>query len=228
MRHCRAGRSLLSAIGRRVRLADQVRARPRHSGPLAQAVSGQHRVLRLAMMVGLAGAGFCLVLAMVGLVVALGSAGASKAKQEPGAHGSARRPARLKLRPSADYRPDRSGHPAVPESGSLPDPGARQARRFLVGKTIKRFHGSGQVKRHEFEISRPGDWGVSWTFTCQAARSGSFTIGEHDDKITNGVELSASGRKGHGIAWHLHDPGSHSLTISSQCSWVVSVVLPKH
>ena len=214
MRHSGARRSILNAIGRRVRLADQVRPRPRHTGPLAPAVSGRHRMLRLAMVVGLAGAGFCLVLAMVGLVVALGSTGASKAEQEPGAG----RPVGLKLRPSADYRPD---------SGSLPDPGARQARRFLAGKTIERFHGSGQVRRHVFQISRPGDWGVSWTFTCKAARPGSFTIGEHDDKVTNGVELSASGRKGHGIAWHFHDPGDHSLTISSSCSWAVSVVLPK-
>jgi hypothetical protein len=233
MRHSLARRSMLSAIGARVRLADQVRDRPKHSGPLAQApVSGPHRILRLAMAVGLAGAGFCLVLAMIGLVVAIGDSHSPKAALHraghqgratadqgnstltiPGKPGTAR----LHWRPSANVKHDGAGRAG--RAGS--------ASPLLVGATVERFQGRGSPRRHRFKVARPGDWGVSWKFSCPAIRAGRFALSETDGKVTNDIELSASDTREHGISWHLNDPGSHSLTILSNCAWVVQIVLPR-
>jgi hypothetical protein len=210
MRHCATRRSFLSAIGRRVRLADHA--------------AGPHRILRLAVVVGLAGAGFCLVLALIGLVVAMGSSGGSQAEQKDSAAGP--RASGENWRTSADYRSDRTGSEDH-DGGSLPGTGARQARRFLAGATLDQFRGSGPVKRHKFQVSKPGDWGISWTFTCRAITAGSFTMSESGGNVTNGIELSASGPRGRGISWHLHDPGHHFLVIDSDCPWVVKVVLPR-
>jgi hypothetical protein len=232
MRHSAARRSLLSAIGGRVRLADQIRDRARHTGPLAPSPArGQHRILRLVMVVGLAGAGLCLVLALTGLVVAIGASRAPRAEPKEGT--SSGRPDALRLRASADYRPDHTDHPDHPDhtdngrAGSPPDAAARRAGRFAVGTTIDKFRGAGLARHHKFKVSGPGDWGLSWTFTCPAKNSGRFTLSESDGKVTDDIELTASSPNGHGISWRLHDPGEHSLSIISDCSWIVRVVLPK-
>jgi|SRR5580658_3028636 hypothetical protein len=212
MRHSPARRSVLTRIGRRVRLADQARERPRHSGPLAQAFtgSGPRRTLRLAMLIGGAGACFCVVLAMIGLVVELGGPGPPVGRKTQVAVAP-------KKSETAGLRPAAS---AAYHLGSAKG-------RFLAGATVALYRGSGSVNSRKFKVREPGDWGIYWRFTCPLIRIGSFTMSETGSKDTKDIELSASGPNGHGISWHIHDPGDHSLTIISNCSWLVSIVLPR-
>jgi hypothetical protein len=78
MRHSPARRSLLSQLGRSVRLADQIRDQPRHTGSVALGGRRPHpyRAFRLAAAVAGALAGFGAVLALIALVVRLSGAGA--------------------------------------------------------------------------------------------------------------------------------------------------------
>lgn len=78
MRHSTARRSLLSQLGSSVRLGDQVRDQPRHTGPSPLGGRRPHtsRAFRLAAAVAGALAGFGAVLALIALVITLCGAGA--------------------------------------------------------------------------------------------------------------------------------------------------------
>ncbi len=212
MRHSPTRRSLLSALGRSVHLADRTPDRPRHRGPLAvtPAARQRHRALRLAIVIGLAATGFCLVLGLTGMVVALGGS-APPARSNSTLAGNSG-PASVDSRPA-------TGAPAASGNGS--------ARRYLIGTTVARYHGSGVGKRNKFTIDPPGIWGISWKFSCPRSPAGSFTIRAGDDNTANTVQLSAADRKGHGVSWQSRDAGSHSLVVITKCQWAIKIVLPK-
>jgi hypothetical protein len=239
MRHSPASRSLVNDIGRRVRLADRAPARPRHAGPLAAEFgpSRPHRVLRLAMVVGMTGAGFCLVLAMIALVVTLG--GPAVTSQGPG---------------RSAPRPPAAGQRAVTGAARRPD-------RLQPGQTIARYRSSGSARHEKFTVTGQGILGISWKFACQGRRAGTFTVSESDSEATRPgigrpdtvrpdtvrpdpvrpdpvrpdtgrpeivrLALSASGPRGQGLSWDTYATGVHSLMVSSNCSWDIRIVRPK-
>jgi hypothetical protein len=233
MRHSPTRRSLLSATGKGIRLADHQTDRPRHGGPLALSARSQqpHRVLRLAMVIGLAGAGFCLVLAMTGVVVALGA----KAPRGPGSHSGSGRHARVDSKPETKAPRTSASHrrfhfpssvPPIPAPVITPAKNG-QAHADVVGLVIARYHGNESERRDNFAIGKPGDWGISWKYSCPRGQGSTFAIRAANGAAANSVELSASGRQGHGLSWSMSDPGTHSLIVTTSCDWVVKIVLPK-
>jgi len=229
MRHSPARRPLLSALGRSVRLADHQPERPRHGGPLALSARGQqpHRALRLAMLIGLAGAGFCLVLAMTGVVIALGANAAHRAggKAAPGRHTNVDSvPVARAPRASAS---DRRFHFPSSVPPGPPQVSGNRVRADLAGRPVAQYHGRGSERRDKFAISKPGDWGISWKYNCAQTRARAFAIRAGNGAAANSVELSASGRNGHGLSWSRNDPGAHSLIVTTGCEWTVRIVLPK-
>jgi hypothetical protein len=175
----------------------------------------RHRLLRLAMVMGMAGAAFCLVLAMVGLVVALGDAGTAAKAPAPS------------YRTSALYRSDGLGHREGHRHRHRQDAAKAAAHRFQVGPTVASYQGNGSPRHERFRVRGIGNWGISWRFSCPKPRTGSFGVSEADGEAADETELTAYGPNGHGLSWRSHDPGDHSLVIISSCSWVVRVVLPK-
>lgn len=112
MRHSPARRSVLGQVGRKVRLADHAHEPPRRGAVRAARNAPQtHRALRLAIAVCAAGAGFCLVLAMVTLVVALNGTSGPPVTVRRSA------PPRAKVSaPSTPRRPAVRHGPAAPAS----------------------------------------------------------------------------------------------------------------
>jgi hypothetical protein len=270
------------------------------------------------MTVGMAGAGFCLVLAMVVLVVTLG--GGASTRPPPGAVHSSTSPSELSGR-GHRYRTTIVNEPV---GGN----GTASAVRYGLGLLVAEFRGVGPVQGDRFQITRPGDWGISWQFSCPQGQPGDLTVRADDaagsgpgqgqgqgygrrlsysgngngktppgqakkhkippgqarkHKIPPGqakkhnkhesppgqakkhkehktppgqakksrnhgsqahathrashgragrhqnsrVTLTASGYHGRGMSWYTSDPGDHILDVSSGCTWVIKIVLPK-
>ena len=156
---------------------------------------------------GTAGAGVSLVLAMTVLVVQLGAAGVAR----PGSN-----------RPVVASQ---SGNSTGSAGG--PGPTALSGARWTAGPAIASFHGTGPARNDHFSVGSPGTWGLSWAFICSARQPGNFTLTSKGTTIGDDVELELSGPAGRGITWNTRDEGDHSLAVSSDCSWVARVVLPK-
>lgn len=145
------------------------------------------------MAVGLAGAGFCLVLAMVVLVVALG--GGAGTRPPPGATRTSTSPSDLAGRGHQRYRTTIVYEPR-PVAGN----GSANAVRYGLGLLVAQFRGAGSVQGDKFRITRPGDWGISWQFRCTQGHPGNLTI-DADDSTTGGGHGEGLGRilgKGNG------------------------------
>ena len=193
MRHSPARRSFLARMGDRVRLTDRSGSRQRHEHAIAfPARWSGRRLWRLAMAVGLAGAGFCLVLAMVVLVVALG--GGASTRPPPRATRTSTSPSELSGR-GHRYRTTIVYEPR-PVAGN----GSASAVRYGLGLLVAQFRGAGSVRGDTFRITRPGDWGISWQFRCTKGRPGNLTI-DADDSAAGGGHGEGLGRilgKGNG------------------------------
>jgi hypothetical protein len=168
MRHSPARRSFLARMGDHVRLTDRSGSHERQQPAIAfPARWSGRRMWRLAMAVGMAGAGFCLVLAMVVLVVALG--GGASTRPPPGS-----------TRTSPGVLP-RSGHhryqtTIVYEPRPVAGNGSASAVRYGLGLLVAQFRGTGSVQGDRFRITRPGDWGISWQFRCTQGHPGKLTV----------------------------------------------------
>jgi hypothetical protein len=244
MRHSPARRSILGQIGRKVRLTDHVHELPRNSPQT-------HRALRLAIAVCGAGAGFCVVLAMVTLVVALNGTSASPAtarrSSPPAKVGSPATPHGLAAPVSHRTRAVRQVVPdtiyirygtsaerisaiyqyvADAEQLQFATPDAQLAGKFAVAPVVAVYHGTGPRKLHSFRIAAPGEWGISWGFRCASRRPRSFGVQETGGRSPNGLTVSAFGPSGRGLSWNTLDPGTHELSVSTGCSWVVRIVAP--
>ena len=144
------------------------------------------------MAAGLAGAGFCLVLAMVVLVVALG--GGASTRPPPRATRTSTSPSELSGR-GHRYRTTIVYEPR-PVAGN----GSASAVRYGLGLLVAQFRGAGSVRGDTFRITRPGDWGISWQFRCTKGRPGNLTI-DADDSAAGGGHGEGLGRilgKGNG------------------------------
>ena len=167
-----------------------------------------HRVLRLVIAVGTAATGVCLVIALTVLVVQLGATGVGRT--------APRRP----------IAASQSGNSTVSRRGR-PRPGpAGPATRWIAGPAIASFRGTGPARHDHFAVSSPGTWGLSWSFSCPAPRSGFFRLTAKGTTTGDDVELDVAGPTGRGITWNTRDAGAHSLEVSSHCTWTARVVLP--
>lgn len=143
------------------------------------------------MAAGIAGAGFCLVLAMVVLVVALG--GGSGTRPPPDASRTSTSPADLSGRGHDRYRPTIVYEPR-PVAGN----GSESTVRYGLGLLVAQFHGTGSVRGDRFRITRPGDWGISWLFRCVQGHPGNLTVRANHASTSNGNGEGHGFRLGHG------------------------------
>ncbi len=243
MRHSPARRSILGQIGRKVLLADHV-----HECVPAQ----MHRALRLAIAICTAGAKFCLVLAMVSLVVALNGTSeppvAARRSSPPPVSVSApvtppgpAAPVSHRTRTVRQVVPDtiyiRYGtsadrisaiyqYVAEAEHFQSAAPEAELAGKFAVATMVAFYRGTGPRELHSFRIAAPGEWGISWSFRCASQRPSSFGVRETGGQPPAGLTVSAFGPSGRGLSWNTLDPGTHELSVSTGCSWVVRIVAP--
>ncbi len=160
------------------------------------------RTLRLVMVAGSAGAGLCLVLAMIALVVTFGGA---------------------KVSPAASTKRTRDTSTSLSRTSQRQSPPAWPKE---PGSTIADYRGVGSGRRGRFHVDEPGVWGLSWGFSCRG-RQGRFTVRETEPDGRAAIEIRSSGAAGHGISWVTRDAGYHSLVIASGCSWTAKIVLPK-
>ena len=119
-------------------------------------------------------------------------------------------------------------HPAAPgpaSSGATSH--ASPSDRSLIWRTIATYRGAGPVNRRQFQVSRPGNWGISWEFRCPAGRRATFSIRANDGDSDQRARVDTGGSAGRGIYWNTGDPGDHSLLVTSRCPWTVRVVLPR-
>ena len=149
------------------------------------------------MTIGMAGAGFCLVLAMVVLVVALGG-GASTRPPPSGAAHASNSPGELSGSGHQRYRTTIVYEPR-PVAGN----GSASAVRYGLGLLVAEFRGVGSVQGEKFRITRPGDWGISWQFSCPQGHPGNLTV-RADDTSDNGNGQGHGRRLGNG---HGHGNG---------------------
>ncbi len=170
-----------------------------------------HGVIRLVMAAGSVAVVFCLVLALVALVASLDSgprlAGVASTRTLSTATAPAREPAAGRTGPGSS-RPG-GGHRA---------PGSR---------VIARYHGAGPATMGPFRVTRPGTFGVAWSYACRGRRPGNFSVGETGGGPDGALDVSVSGPGGHGISWVPRDPGLHALVVVSDCRWTIRVVLPR-
>ena len=169
--------------------------------------------MRLVLASGLAAAGLCLILGLTALAATLGT---GQDAADPGNMAAAVKPV------SNDGTP---GTSASPPAASRTSDDQRTPRP--AGRTIASLHGAGQPMRTHFRIGRPGAWGMAWRFTCIAGHTGHLIVREGPGVSRSNVEFDASGRAGGGTTWNILDPGRHSLTIVSDCSWSLRLMLPK-
>lgn len=168
-----------------------------------------HRALRLVIAAGTAAAGVCLVLAMTVLVIQLGATRVTR---------------------TASSRPtvvSQSGNSTASLGGPGPTASDGTAGHWIAGPAIASFNSTGAARNDQFAVSSPGTWGLSWTFSCPARRSGTFQLTAKGTTTGDDVELDVAGPTGRGITWNTRDAGDHSLDVSSDCSWTARVVLPK-
>jgi hypothetical protein len=174
---------------------------------------GIHRVMRLVLASGVAAAGLCLILGLTALAATLGT---SQEAADPDNMAAAVKPV------SNDGTP---GTSASPPAASRTSDGQRTPPR--AGRTIASLHGAGRPMRTHFRVGRPGTWGMAWRFTCIAGHTGHLIVKEGPGVSRSHVEIDASGRAGTGTTWNSLDPGRHSLTVVSDCSWSLRLMLPK-
>ncbi|MHB1818028.1 MAG: hypothetical protein ACYCO9_08320 [Streptosporangiaceae bacterium] len=172
-------------------------------------------MLRLALVLLIAMAGFGVVLAMVALVVSAGTTTLRSA-----ASAKALRPATA----AHDWgkAPQRSHRQAARQRTT----GRRSVSRPRPGRTIASFTASGSVRTAGFTIPRTGRWGLRWHYSCPVGSRPVFVVSEADTSLAHTLDVSRSLPRGRGMRWIAHDAGRHRLLIVADCAWTVAVVLP--
>lgn len=183
-------------------------------------LGGIHRVMRLVLACGFVAAGLCLVLGMTTLAVTMGSPG-----HRPGSPDDAAAAVRQVSNDTAP-RVHASRQAAGSGSASRDAHGGRNTAT-RAGRTIASLHGTRGPAHARFVVTGPGAWGVSWSFSCPAGRTGHLVVRETSSGSDARVEIDGSGRTGGGTTWNFRDPGDHSLVITSVCPWALRVVLPR-
>jgi hypothetical protein len=125
-------------------------------------------------------------------------------------------------------------HPAPSPVASDASGQAGPAARLMIGRTMATYRGAGPMSHRHFRVASPGDWGISWAFTCPSGQHSRFVIrdgseGSDDfrEDSDGRARVDITGSAGHGIYWRTSAPGPHPLLIVSRCPWIVRVVLPR-
>ncbi len=116
-----------------------------------------------------------------------------------------------------------SSRPAAPSPSGSPGHSRRPHRHSGTGKhrTVATFSGTGPAKTKRFLVLGTGDWTLDWSYHCPA--SGRFTVSEDGGTDINGVQLAKHGSSGQGQAKVFGDTGHHFLTVTSACTWQLTV-----
>lgn len=83
------------------------------------------------------------------------------------------------------------------------------------------FTGTGTAKTKHFLILGTGDWTLGWSYHCPSAAR--FAVSEDGGADINGVQVTEHGSGGQGQAKVFGDTGHHYLTVTSTCSWKLTV-----
>jgi len=94
-------------------------------------------------------------------------------------------------------------------------------------KTVLTAKGTGTKNTARFTTS--GDWTIHWSYDCSKTfgSKGNFIVGVFDgseDSFQNGV--NELGKKGADTSPVYDDPGQHYLSVTSECSWQLTVTVP--
>ncbi|HEX9066822.1 MAG TPA: hypothetical protein VF843_17055 [Streptosporangiaceae bacterium] len=171
--------------------------------------AGPPRAVKLVIVTGIAAAGLCLVTGLTAVVVRIGARPASGPPIGlPAAIGRAG--GRTGDGAAARARPHlpRSGRPLT-----------------SAARTLRTYQGAGRARRGPFLIARPGTWGLSWAYRCGQDHAGQFAVTGQSRTAGTDVAVAASGPSGHGFT-SASDPGPHTLTMITRCSWRITVVVP--
>jgi hypothetical protein len=100
-----------------------------------------------------------------------------------------------------------------------------QSKGGALGLVVRTIRGDGNRRTATFSISRPGLWGLAWSYSCASHQRGIFFLSEDNSGKDHGQHVDTSGQSGHGLIWSSGDSGKHYVTAESSCSWLIQVVL---
>ncbi|MHB1431913.1 MAG: hypothetical protein ACYCVZ_07345 [Streptosporangiaceae bacterium] len=202
------------------------------------------RVLRLALVLLIAMASLGTVLAMVALVVSVGTAtvrsaaSAEALRPATASHDQGQAPQRSQSRPvppsgagGGARQPGPSAQPQYPARSHRRAThrraiGRRATSRLQPGRTIASFAASGSIRTAGFTVPRTGRWGLSWQYSCPVGLRATFVVSEADTSLAHTLDVSRSLPRGRGLRWIANDAGRHRLLVVSNCAWTIAVVLP--
>jgi hypothetical protein len=94
-------------------------------------------------------------------------------------------------------------------------------------QVIARFNGSGIQNTQSFTV--PDSWHLSWEYWGCSGGTGNFIVEEYNtdgSTDTNGVTVNELGAGRGPVATYAYgDSGSHYLSVNSECSWSLAVVV---
>jgi hypothetical protein len=101
-------------------------------------------------------------------------------------------------------------------------PAATQTAPATGVKTVLSLHGSGIKNTAKFATGR--DWTIHYTYNCAAfGGSGNFAVTTYTGGDLDDIVINDLGRKGDDTAPVYDDPGTHYLSVNSECSWTIRV-----
>jgi hypothetical protein len=96
----------------------------------------------------------------------------------------------------------------------------------LAPKTV--LTAQGMSTKNTARFSTSGDWTIHWSYDCaKFGGQGNFIVNVFDgseESLDNGV--NELGRNGTDTSPVYDDPGQHYLSVTSECSWQLTVTVP--
>jgi hypothetical protein len=105
-------------------------------------------------------------------------------------------------------------------ANTLRAPGAGRASSGALAQ----FRGLGDASTRSFRIATARRWELLWTYTCRAG--GVFVVTAYGRGALARPSVDQSGLGGSGVTWLNPDGRTHSLVVSTTCSWSIKVVQP--
>jgi len=116
---------------------------------------------------------------------------------------------------------------AAPTPSVTPTSAAPSSPQPARPQVIERFNGSGAQNTQSFTV--PDSWHLSWEYWGCSGGTGNFIVEEYntDGSIDyNGVTVNELGSGRGPVATYAYgDSGSHYLSVNSECSWSLAVVV---
>jgi hypothetical protein len=207
------------------------------------ATAHAHRALRLFVSAGVWGAGLCLVIGLLVLVISAASPGPvgrlSAASADTATHGTQardrghdRKSGRLVASTSGKHQahpPASGGRGARPgiardprgghDAHATGEPGRPAPRRVVVS-----FAGHGGTTTREFSLRTGARWQIYWSYSCPPSLPAGLLVMQ--DALPGGIgaAISEAGTSGQGDTWLSPDGQNHRLIVISTCSWTLKVM----